>query len=134
ASSRSDSSSATGANRQDVLREPIPAGADSVFSHPRRARVPGGERLAGVAELLQQVAQEQQANPYLSFHVPRIATVGQDLLDVVPRSRLDLEDAPGAGARGEVRLMAGLHPGKRAGEPWVDAVVAGPAVDLSADL
>src|SRR5580765_189774 len=80
------------------------------------------------------MAQEQQANTHLSFYVPRIATVGQDLLDVVPRSRLDLEDAPGAGARGEVRLVAGLHPGKRAGEPWVDAVMVGPAVDLSADL
>src|SRR6185312_8733209 len=29
---------------------------------------------------------------------------------------------------------AGLHPGKRASEPWVDAVVAGPPIDLSADL
>src|SRR6266566_3104009 len=80
------------------------------------------------------MAQEQQADTHLSFHVPWIAAVGEDLLNVVPGCRLDLEDAPGAGARREVRLMAGLHPGERASEPSIDAVMARPAVDLSADL
>src|SRR6266516_4825160 len=80
------------------------------------------------------MAKVEQANAHLSFNVPWIAAVGEDLLNVVPRSRMNLEDAPGAGARGEVRLMAGLHPGERASEPCVDAVMARPAVDLSADL
>src|SRR6478609_6425510 len=56
------------------------------------------------------------------------------MLDVMPGRGLHLEDAPGAGARGEAGLVTRLHPGQGAGEPAVDPVVAGPAVDLAPHL
>src|SRR6266496_2367064 len=74
----------------------------------------------------------EQADPYLPFDVPRVTAIGENVLDVVPRCRLNLKHAPGAGARGQARLVAGLHPGEGTREPAVEAVVARPAVDLSA--
>src|SRR5256885_3882356 len=76
----------------------------------------------------------EQADPHLTLDVPRVAAIGENVLDVVPRCRLNLEHAPRAGARGQARLVARLHPGELTREPAVDAVVVGPAVDLSAHL
>ncbi|OLE18479.1 MAG: hypothetical protein AUG88_03665 [Actinobacteria bacterium 13_1_20CM_4_68_12] len=80
------------------------------------------------------MAEEEQTDPDLPLDIARVAAVGENVLDVVPRCRLDLEHAPSAGARDHARLVAGLHPGKRTRESAVDAVMARPAVDLSAHL
>src|SRR6266516_3179729 len=122
------------ANREHVFCEPSSTGADAVPPYARRARVPGRERLARIAEVPQEVAEEEQADPDLPLDIARVAAVGENVLDVVPRCRLDLEHAPSAGARDHARLVARLHPGKRTRESAVDAVMARPAVDLSAHL
>src|SRR5205823_7923564 len=122
------------ANREHVFCEPASTRADAVSPYARGTRVPGRERLARVAEVLQKMAEVEQADPNLPLDVPRIAAIGENVLDVVPRCRLNLEHAPSAGARDHARLVAGFHPGERTCKSAVDAVVAGPAVDLSAHV
>src|SRR4051812_43884040 len=116
--------SATRTDRQHALGEPPPAAADTVLLHQRRAGVPGSQRLTRVAERLQEVSQVEEADANVPLDVAWIAAVGEGPLHIKPRPRHDLENAPRAGGRGEVGLVAGLHPGERTGESTVDTVMA----------
>ena len=74
----------------------------------------------------------EQANPHLPLDVSWVAAIGENVLDVVPRRRLNLKHAPGAGAGYHPRLVPRLHPRERTRELSVNAVIARPAVDLPA--
>ena len=98
--------------------------------HRALALVPAGEgEVLVAAERAQQVVQVRHADVDVAVGVVGDRVADEDVLDVVPRRRQELHHALRADVRDDVVVVARLHPGERAREAAVDAVVRRPAVE-----
>src|SRR6266404_7931340 len=121
--------------REHVGHEQLRLRVDPDLTHGLLALVPGGESQPFVAlEVMQEVAQIQNADLDVAVEGGRNPVAEEHVLDELARRGQGLENPAGAYVRDDAGLESRLHPGERTDEVRRDAEPACPGVETVANL